>query len=259
MKVLILAGGLGTRLGEETTVRPKPMVGIGGYPILWHIMKIYSHYGFNEFVILTGYKQEIIKDYFVNYYMNNSDVTVDLSTNEVTVHQNSCEPWKVTLLYTGRNTKTAGRIKKAQKYIENERFMLTYGDGVGNIAIPALIANHEKSEKLCTLTAYQPEGRWGALGIEENGTISNFAEKPKESGSWINAGFFVCEPEVFDYIPEDCENMMWEEDPLKNLTKAGQLNAYKHTGFWHAMDMLKDKEDLNKMWAAGEAPWKLWE
>ena len=259
MKVVILAGGLGTRLSEETRLIPKPMVEIGGRPILWHIMKIYSYYGFNEFVVLTGYKQEIIKDYFVNYYMNNSDVTVDLSTNDVTVHQNSCEPWKVTLLYTGRNTKTAGRIKKAQKYIGNERFMLTYGDGVGNIAIPALIANHEKSGKLCTLTAYQPEGRWGALGIEENGTISNFAEKPKESGSWINAGFFVCEPEVFDYIPENCENMMWEEDPLKNLTKAGQMNAYKHTGFWHAMDMLKDKEDLNKMWAAGEAPWKLWE
>ena len=259
MKVVILAGGLGTRLGEETGVRPKPMVGIGGYPILWHIMKIYSYYGFNDFVILTGYKQEVIKDYFVNYYMNNSDVTVDLSTNDVTVHQNSCEPWKVTMLYTGRNTKTAGRIKKAQKYIGNEAFMLTYGDGVGNISIPALLENHNKSGKLCTLTAYQPEGRWGALGIEDDGTISNFAEKPKESGSWINTGFFVCEPEIFDYIPEDSENMMWEEDPLKNLTKDGKMNAYKHTGFWHAMDMLKDKEDLNKMWATGTAPWKLWE
>ena len=259
MKVLILAGGLGTRLGEETGVRPKPMVGIGGMPILWHIMKIYSHYGFNDFVILTGYKQEVIKDYFVNYYLNNSDVTVDLSNNEVTVHRNRCEPWKVTLLYTGRNTKTAGRIKKAQKYIGNEAFMLTYGDGVGDISIPALIENHKQSGKLCTLTAYQPEGRWGALGIDEDGTVLKFSEKPKESGAWINAGFFVCEPEIFDYIPEDSENMMWEEDPLKNLTKDGKMNAYKHTGFWHAMDMLKDKEDLNKMWAADAAPWKIWE
>ena len=183
MKVLILAGGLGTRLGEETGVRPKPMVGIGGMPILWHIMKIYSHYGFNDFVILTGYKQEVIKDYFVNYYLNNSDVTVDLSNNEVTVHRNRCEPWKVTLLYTGRNTKTAGRIKKAQKYIGNEAFMLTYGDGVGDISIPALIENHKQSGKLCTLTAYQPEGRWGALGIDEDGTVLKFSEKPKESGA----------------------------------------------------------------------------
>ncbi len=259
MKVLILAGGLGTRLGEETGVRPKPMVGIGGMPILWHIMKIYSHYGFNDFVILTGYKQEVIKDYFVNYYLNNSDVTVDLSNNEVTVHRNRCEPWKVTLLYTGRNTKTAGRIKKAQKYIGNEAFMLTYGDGVGDISIPALIENHKQSGKLCTLTAYQPEGRWGALGIDEDGTVLKFSEKPKESGAWINAGFFVCEPEVFDYIPEDSEEMMWEQDPLKNLAKDGKLNSYKHTGFWHAMDMLKDKEDLNKMWAADAAPWKIWE
>ncbi len=259
MKILILAGGLGTRLGEETGVRPKPMVGIGGMPILWHIMKIYSHYGFNDFVILTGYKQEVIKDYFVNYYLNNSDVTVDLSNNEVTVHRNRCEPWKVTLLYTGRNTKTAGRIKKAQKYIGNEAFMLTYGDGVGDISIPALIENHKKSGKLCTLTAYQPEGRWGALGIDEDGTVLKFSEKPKESGAWINAGFFVCEPEVFDYIPEDSEEMMWEQDPLKNLAKDGKLNSYKHTGFWHAMDMLKDKEDLNKMWAADAAPWKIWE
>jgi glucose-1-phosphate cytidylyltransferase len=234
------------------------MVGIGGYPILWHIMKIYSHYGFNDFVVLTGYKQEVIKDYFVNYYMNNSDVTVDLATNDVIVHQNTCEPWKVTLLYTGRNTMTAGRIKKAAKFIGNEPFMLTYGDGVGDVDIHALIANHKKSGKLCTLTAYQPEGRWGALGIDDTGTITSFAEKPKESGAWINAGFFVCEPEVLQYIPEDCDNMMWEQDPLKGLSRDGQLNSYKHTGFWHAMDMLKDKEDLNKMWAENKAPWKLW-
>lgn len=259
MKVLILAGGLGTRLGEETGVRPKPMVGIGGYPILWHIMKIYSYYGFNEFVVLTGYKQEVIKDYFVNYYMNNSDVTVDLATNDVTVHQNSCEPWKVTMLYTGRNTMTAGRIKKAKAIIGNERFMLTYGDGVGDVNIAKLIKNHEKSGKLCTLTAYQPEGKFGALGIEEDGTISKFQEKPKEGGAWINAGFFVCEPNVFDYIPDEADTVMWEQDPLRNLSRNGKLNAYKHTGFWHPMDMLKDKEDLNKMWANNTAPWKVWE
>lgn len=259
MKVLILAGGLGTRLGEETGVRPKPMVGIGGYPILWHIMKIYSYYGFNEFVVLTGYKQEVIKDYFVNYYMNNSDVTVDLATNDVTVHQNSCEPWKVTMLYTGRNTMTAGRIKKAKELIGNERFMLTYGDGVGDVNIAELIKNHERSGKLCTLTAYQPEGKFGALGIEEDGTISKFQEKPKEGGAWINAGFFVCEPGVFDYIPDEADTVMWEQDPLRNLSRNGKLNAYKHTGFWHPMDMLKDKEDLNKMWANNTAPWKVWE
>lgn len=257
MKVLILAGGLGTRLGEETGVRPKPMVGIGGYPIIWHIMKIYSHYGFNDFIILTGYKQEIIKDYFVNYYMNNSDVTVDLETNNVTVHQTTCEPWKVTLFYTGRNTLTGGRIKKAQKFLGNEPFLLTYGDGVGNIDIKAVIESHKKSGKLCTLTAYQPEGRFGALAIEEDGTISNFLEKPKEGGAWINAGFFVCEPEVFDYIPSG-DNVIWEQEPLKNLARDRKLNSYKHTGFWHPMDMLKDKEDLNKMWAENKAPWKIW-
>jgi glucose-1-phosphate cytidylyltransferase len=258
MKVLILAGGLGTRLGEETSIRPKPMVDIGGYPILWHIMKIYSHYGFNEFVVLTGYKQEVIKDYFVNYYMRNSDVTVDLATNDAVVHRNSSEPWKVTLLYTGRNTMTAGRIKKAARLIDNEPFMLTYGDGVGDVDITALLENHKASGKLCTLTSYQHEGRWGALGIEPDGTVSNFAEKPKESGSWINAGFFVCEPGVLDYIVGDGDNMMWEQDPLKTLARDGQLNSYKHTGFWHAMDMLKDKESLNKMWSENKAPWKVW-
>lgn len=257
MKVLILAGGLGTRLGEETGVRPKPMVGIGGKPILWHIMKIYSHYGFNEFVILCGYKSEVIKEYFVNYYMNNSDVTVDLSTNSVEVHKNSCEPWKVTMFYTGRNTLTGGRIKKVKDFIGNEPFMLTYGDGVGDVDIKTLLENHKKSGKLCTLTAYQPEGRFGALAIDENGAINKFQEKPKEGGAWINAGFFVCEPEVFNYIP-DGDDVIWEQEPLKSLARDGKLNAYKHTGFWHPMDMLKDKEDLNKMWAENRAPWKVW-
>ena len=258
MKVLILAGGLGTRLGEETDVRPKPMVGIGGKPILWHIMKIYSHYGYNDFVVLCGYKSEVIKEYFINYYTNNCDVTVDLLTNNVTVHRNSSEPWKVTMLYTGRNTLTGSRVKTAREFIGDEPFMLTYGDGVSNVDIPALVECHKQSGKIATLTAYQPEGRFGALGIEEDGVISNFHEKPKEGGAWINAGFFVCQPEFFDYIP-DGDNVVLEQEPLRNLSRDGLLNAYKHAGFWHAMDMLKDKIDLNNMWARNRAPWKIWE
>lgn len=258
MKVLLLAGGLGTRLGEETSIKPKPMVEIGGYPVLWHIMKTYSHYGFNDFIVLTGYKQEVIKDYFVNYYMRNSDITVDLSDNSVNIHRNACEPWKVTLLYTGRDTLTAGRIKRAQKFIGNEPFMLTYGDGVADIDIGALVRNHQDSHKYCTLTAYQPEGKYGALDIEADGRISNFSEKPKQGGSWINAGFMVCEPQVFNYLPENSDEIMFERAPMLNLSKDGQLNAYKHTGFWHPMDMLKDKNDLNKLWDNNQAPWKVW-
>lgn len=257
MKVLILAGGLGTRLGEETGVRPKPMVGIGGHPILWHIMKIYSYYGFNDFVVLTGYKQEVIKNYFVNYYMENSDVTVDLRNNQCTVHKTESEPWKVTLLYTGRNTLTGSRIKKAQKFVGNDRFLLTYGDGVSNVNLHNLIDCHIKSNRLCTLTAYQPEGRFGSLNLDDNGIVHDFMEKPKEGGAWINAGFFVCEPEIFNYIPEG-DNVVWEQEPLKNLAKDGQLNSYKHTGYWHPMDMLKDKIELNGLWEKGIAPWKIW-
>lgn len=258
MKVLILAGGLGTRLGEETGIRPKPMVEIGNQPILWHIMKIYSHYGFNDFVVLCGYKQEVIKDYFVNYYMNNSDITIDLGTDNVTVHQNVSEPWKVTLINTGRDTLTGGRIKKARDYVGNEAFMLTYGDGVSDVNIKELVDTHKRSGKLATLTAYQPEGRFGSLDIQTGGTIHSFQEKPKEGGSWINAGFFVLQPEVFDYIP-DGDDAVWEQDPLRNLAKDGQLSAYKHHGFWHAMDMLKDKIDLNNMWKNNTAPWKVWD
>lgn len=258
MKVLILAGGFGTRLGEETGIRPKPMVEIGGKPILWHIMKIYSHFGFNDFVVLAGYKQEVIKDYFLNYYMNNSDFSVDLSTGEVEMLRSPSEQWKVTVLYTGKTTSTAGRIKKAQQLVGHERFMLTYGDGVGDVDLPALIRQHEQSGRLCTLTSYQPAGRWGVLKIGEDGAISSFIEKDRDDSAWINAGFFVCEPECFDFIPEQAEDIMWEQEPLRELARSGMLSAYKHSGFWHAMDSLKDKEDLNKMWAAGHAPWKLW-
>jgi len=258
MKVLILAGGLGTRLGEETSVRPKPMVGIGGYPILWHIMKIYSHYGFNDFVILTGYKQEVIKDYFVNFYMNNCDVEVNLRDNSTEIKTIRTEPWKVTLAYTGRNTLTGSRIKKAQKYVGNEPFLLTYGDGVSNVNIKDLIQFHNESKKICTLTAYQPEGRFGALDIDNDDLINKFNEKPKDSGNWVNSGFFVCEPEVFNYIG-DGDEVTFEKEPLISLAKDQQLNAFKHFGFWHPMDMLKDKIDLNNLWASGTAPWKIWD
>ena len=257
MKVVLLAGGLGTRLGEETGVRPKPMVGVGGYPILWHIMKIYSHYGFNDFVVLCGYKHEVINEYFLNYYANTSDVTVDLSDNSVQFHKKRAEPWKVTLAYTGRNTMTGGRIKKAQKYLEGEPFMLTDGDGVADIDINALLECHKKSGKIATLTAVQPSGRFGALDIQLDGTINQFQEKPQGDGAWINGGFMVLQPEVFDYIPDD-DTMPFEQAPLKNLAKDGQLNAYHHKGFWRPMDMLKDKIDLNEMWAKDAAPWKIW-
>lgn len=257
MKVVILAGGLGTRLSEETGLRPKPMVGIGGHPILWHIMKIYAHYGFKEFVVLCGYKSEVIKDYFVNYYMNNSDVTVDLATNNVEIHQNISEPWKVTMFYTGKYTQTGGRIRKIKDFIGNEPFLLTYGDGVADVDISAVVASHKKSKKLATLTSIQPNGRFGSLEIEDDGKVLSFQEKPKGEGGWINGGFFVLEPEIFNYIPNH-DDAVWEQEPLKQLAAEGQLNAYQHHGFWHCMDTLKDKDDLNKMWAEDKAPWKVW-
>ena len=258
MKVVILAGGLGTRLSEETGLRPKPMVGIGGHPILWHIMKIYAHYGFKEFVVLCGYKSEVIKDYFVNYYMNNSDVTVDLATNNVEIHQNISEPWKVTMFYTGKYTQTGGRIRKIKDFIGNEPFLLTYGDGVADVDISAVVASHQESKKLATLTSIQPNGRFGSLEIEDDGKVLSFQEKPKGEGGWINGGFFVLQPEIFNYIP-DREDAIWEQEPLKQLASEGQLNAYMHHGFWHCMDTLKDKDELNTMWAENKAPWKVWE
>ena len=254
MKVVILAGGLGTRLSEETRLLPKPMVEIGGKPILWHIMKIYSYYGFNDFVILTGYKSHVIKDYFVHYYQQYSDITVDMQNNSVEIHKMQTEPWKVTMLYTGQDTMTGSRIKKAKKYIDNDPFLLTYGDGVSDVNILDVIETHKKSGKLCTMTAIQPVGRFGALDIDNTGTICSFIEKPKGDGAWINAGYFVCEPEVMDYIGEG-DDIIFEKSPLETLASERELNAYKHTGFWHPMDTLRDKQYLTDLLNSGSAPW----
>ncbi len=258
MKVVLLAGGFGTRLAEETGLRPKPMVEIGGKPILWHIMKIYSHYGFNDFIVLTGYLSHYIKDYFINYYNRYSDITVDMSTNSIEIHKSYNEPWKVTMLYTGQNTMTGGRIKKAKDYIGNSRFMLTYGDGVSDINILKSIEEHQKSKKIVTMTAVQPVGKFGAISIHNDNTITSFLEKPKNGGSWVNGGFFVCEPRIFDYIP-DGDDVVFESLPLENLAKDGELNAYKHHGFWKPMDTLKDKNDLTAMWLEHRAPWAIWQ
>ncbi len=257
MKVVILAGGLGTRLSEETVLKPKPMVEIGGKPILWHIMKIYSHYGFNDFIVLTGYKSHVIKEYFINYYNRYSDVTVDMATNTVEVHKTRNEPWKVTMLYTGKDTMTGGRIKKAQDYIGNEPFMLTYGDGVSDVNIDELIKCHKESGKLVTMTAVQLSGRFGALVIKDDNMITSFMEKPKGEESWINGGFFVCQPEVFDYI-KDGDKTIFERAPLENLAKDKQLNAFKHRGFWQPMDTLRDKKELTELWESNQAPWAKW-
>jgi glucose-1-phosphate cytidylyltransferase len=257
VKVVILAGGLGTRLSEETVLKPKPMVEIGGKPILWHIMKEYSYYGFNEFIILSGYKSHVIKDYFINYYNRYSDITVDMATNTVEIHKTRNEPWKVTILYTGQDTMTGGRIKKAKDYIGNEPFLLTYGDGVCDVDINDVIKSHKQSKKIVTMTAVQLSGRFGALVIKDNNLITSFMEKPQGEESWVNGGYFVCQPEVFDYI-DDNEDTIFERAPLENLAKDGMLNAYKHRGFWRPMDTLKDKNDLTKMWQEDNAPWAVW-
>jgi len=257
MKVVLLAGGYGTRLSEETDLRPKPMVEIGGKPILWHIMKIYSHYGFNEFVILLGYKGYYIKEYFANYFLHQSDVTIDLSNNKMEVLNNTSEPWKVTLLDTGLDTMTGGRIKRAQNFIGNEPFMLTYGDGVSDIDISQLVAFHKSHGKTITMTSAQPEGRFGALNIEDGDKVTHFMEKPKGDGHWINAGFLVCEPKVFDYLTEG-DSTVFEQAPLRNLANDGEIHTFKHDGFWKPMDTLKDKNDLNSLWNENRAPWKVW-
>jgi glucose-1-phosphate cytidylyltransferase len=256
MKVLILAGGFGTRLSEETSVTPKPMVEVGGRPILWHIMKSYSHYGFNEFVILLGYKGYYIKEFFANYFLHQSDVTFDLATGEMNVHRNESEPWKVTLLDTGLNTMTGGRIKKASEIINNEPFMLTYGDGVCDVDISELVDFHKEHKKLITMTSIQPEGRFGALEINADNVITNFHEKPKGDGAWINAGYFVCQPEVLNYIGG--ASTVFEKEPLEKLAREEQLVSYKHDGFWKCMDTLRDKIQLNEMWESKEAKWKTW-
>lgn len=258
MKVLLLAGGFGTRLSEETDIRPKPMVEIGGKPILWHIMKIYSSYGFNEFVVLLGYKGYYIKEYFANYFLHQSDVTIDLKNNKMEIHNNSSEPWKVTLLDTGLNAMTGARIKKAQKFVGNEPFMLTYGDGVADIDINALLKFHSSHGKAMTMTSAQPDGRFGALDLTDTNQVNAFKEKPKGDGGWVNAGFFVCEPEVFDYI-EDGDEIIFEQEPLSRLAMDGKIYTYKHEGFWKPMDSLKDKNDLNKLWDTNKAPWKKWD
>lgn len=256
MKVVILAGGHGTRLSEETHLKPKPMVEIGNFPIIWHIMKIYSSYGFNEFVILLGYKGYIIKEYFSNYFLHQSDVTIDLKSNDMTIHQNSGEPWKVTLLDTGLNTMTGGRIKRAEPYLGKDPFFMTYGDGVSDVDISALLKYHKKQKSIVTLTAVQPSGRYGSLSILD-GKVSNFIEKPAGDNLWINGGFFVCQPEIFDYLEND--KTVFEESPLSNLSNNGQLSAMKHHGYWQCMDTLRDKDTLTRMWIENEAPWKIWD
>jgi len=244
-------------LSEETDLRPKPMVEIGGHPILWHIMKIYSYWGYNEFVILTGYKSHVIKDYFINYYTRYSDITIDMATNSVELHNIRNEPWKVTMLYTGPDTQTGGRLLRAKSFLGNERFMLTYGDGVSDVNISELVKNHEKSGKTVTLTAVQPVGRFGSIEINGEGTVESFREKPAGDNAWINGGFFVMEPAVFDYLTEGDATIL-ERKPLGRLTKEGQLYAYKHYGFWRPMDSLRDKNVLNDMWENGTAPWAIW-
>lgn len=257
MKIVILAGGLGTRLSEETGIKPKPMVEIGGMPILWHIMKIYSAHGYNDFIVCLGYKGYIIKEYFANYFLHKSDVTIDLKNNSVEVHDSQAEPWKITLVDTGNESMTGGRIKRIQPHLGNEPFMLTYGDGVANLNIKELVAYHQSHGRLCTVTSVQPQGRWGSIDMDDEMGVRSFLEKPKGDGSWINGGYFVCQPGVFDYITEG-DSTIWEQKPMMNIAADGQMKAYKHNGFWRAMDTLKDKNDLNTLWENNSAPWKIW-
>lgn len=255
MKAVILAGGFGSRISEETHLHPKPMIEIGGMPILWHIMKIYSYFGINEFIICLGYKGYVIKEYFANYFMHMSDVTFNMNTNEMEVHQNSVEPWKVTLVNTGENSKTGGRLKRVRNYIDEEPFCFTYGDGVSNVDINKLVKFHKDQGKMATMTAVQPPGRFGALHLNEN-QITGFKEKPDGDGNWINGGFFVLNYEVFDFISDD--QTIWEQEPLENLASSGNLSAFRHKGFWQPMDTLRDKIKLEEMWNQGRAEWKVW-
>lgn len=257
MKVVILAGGYGTRISEESHLKPKPMIEIGERPILWHIMKIYSSYGFNDFVICLGYKGYCIKEYFAHYFLHESDITFDFrNQNERMVHNHSAEPWQVTLVNTGLETMTGGRVKRVKDYIGNEPFMLTYGDGVANVNIRELVTYHQAHGKLATVTSIQPAGRFGALDLDDDNLIHGFQEKPKGDGAWINGGFFVMQPEVLEYIDGDATIL--EREPLEGLAQAGQLVAHKHTGFWQPMDTLRDKNLLDDLWKSGKAPWKVW-
>lgn len=255
MKAVILAGGLGTRLAEESSLKPKPMVEIGGKPILWHVMKIYSHYGIHDFIICLGYKSYIIKEYFANYFLHMSDVTFDMKFNQMQIHDNKAEPWRVTLVDTGENTMTGGRLGRVKEYLRDEDFCLTYGDGVATVDVSKLIEFHREQGLLATVTAVQPSGRFGAMDIGGN-QVLQFQEKPKGDGSWINGGFFVLSPKVFDYI--DGDESIWEREPLERLAADSQLAAYKHDGFWQPMDTLRDKNQLEELWASGQAPWKVW-
>jgi len=257
MKVVILAGGLGTRISEESHLVPKPMIGIGGRPILWHIMKYYSSFGYNEFIVCCGYKQHVIKEFFADYYMHMSDITFDFTQgNRMVVHSNTTEPWKVTLIDTGLHTMTGGRIKRVREHIGNETFMLTYGDGVSDVDIKELVNFHKSHGRMATMTAIQPGGRFGMIDISDDQCIKNFREKSKEDGGWINGGFMVLSPEVIDYIEGD--ETTFEREPLETIASEGQLKAFKHGGFWQCMDTMRDKEFLEEIWAKGNAPWKVW-
>ena len=255
MKAVILAGGLGSRISEETEVKPKPMVEIGGKPILWHIMKIYSTYGINDFIVCLGYKGYVVKEYFANYFLHMSDITFDMVKNKMEVHNNNSEPWRVTLVDTGEQTMTGGRLKRIAPYIEDDTFCFTYGDGVGNVNIEELIRFHKSSNAYTTITTTQPPKQFGSLNIDKHKVV-NFQEKPQGDGAWINGGFFILSPRVFDYIDED--NTVWEQSPMQRLAHDGQLSAYEHNGFWQPMDTLRDKHYLERLWRSGKAPWKVW-
>ncbi len=255
MKAVILAGGYGTRISEETHLRPKPMVEIGGRPVLWHIMKTYSHYGINEFIICLGYKGYVIKEYFANYFLHMSDVTIDFNDNSMEVHNNKAEPWKVTLVDTGQSTMTGGRLKRVKDYVGDDDFCFTYGDGVSDVNIQSLIEFHQSNKRLVTLTATQPPGRFGTLDIEKN-KIIRFEEKPESGAGWINGGYFVMSPKVLDLITDD--ETVWEQEPLEHLVKEGQVSSFIHNGFWQSMDTLRDKNYLDGLWKDGKAPWKIW-
>jgi glucose-1-phosphate cytidylyltransferase len=258
MKVVIFAGGLGTRISEETDIRPKPMVEIGGKPILWHILKSYNHYGFNDFIICLGYKGYVIKEYFMNYFMHNSDITIDLQNNSTTILGSQSEKFKVTLVETGLATKTAGRLKQVRKYLDDEDFMLTYGDGVSDVNLTELLHFHKTQKKVATVTAIQLDARFGGMILDKNGHVISFKEKAKDDSKWINAGFFVLKPEVFNFLEGDMDDIMWEDDPIEKLTSLNQLSAYKHYGFWKCMDALRDKLELEDLWKNNQAKWKVW-